>query len=681
MASTLNNPLLADWSVRPFSLPPFEEIQTVHFKPAIEYAQGKHLEELKQIADNPEDPTFDNTIKTFDRAGGLLDSVSGVYYNLSSSMSPPDLQAVQIELAGPMSDHNAKVISYPGLFDRIQHVHNHRLTSGLNPEQIRLVERFYLDFVRRGALFDKETQDRYNAIVKELAQLTTKFRQQVTTDESDVTVAVTEAELDGVPADIVAAARQAAADRNVDDGYLVTLGRSLVEPFLTFCTNPDARERVWRAWTSRGELSPDRDNCGLAVKILALRSQQARIHGYKTFAEYQTVDTMAKTPDAVMGLLERVWAPAKVAANKERQVLSEYAVSIGDSAVIRPSDWRYYSEKVRAAKYDLDESIVKPYFSLDRMVAAVFDVAHQLYGLEFVERPDLKAYHPDVKVYEVREGGEPIAIFLHDNFARPYKKSGAWMSEIRMQTRNRDGRGTNVLPIVINNNNFTKGSPTLLSFSDCVALFHEFGHGLHGMLSNATYERLAGTMVLNDFIELPSQLMEHWVRQPEVLAKHARHYESNEPIPAELLNKVMAALKFQQGFATVEYTACALVDQALHSLENVDGLDLTEFEKTKLAELQMPEGIVMRHRIPHFSHIFASSYAAGYYVYLWGEVLDADAFDAFLEAGSIFDRDTAARARKFIYSAGNTRDLMEGYRLFRGRDPKIEPMLKKKGLI
>ncbi|KAF0712573.1 hypothetical protein As57867_004771, partial [Aphanomyces stellatus] len=350
--------------------------------------------------------------------------------------------------------------------------------------------------------------------------------------------------------------------------------------------------------------------------------------------------------------------------------------------VIRPSDWRYYSEKVRAAKYDLDESIVKPYFSLDRMVAAVFDVAHQLYGLEFVERPDLKAYHPDVKVYEVREGGEPIAIFLHDNFARPYKNSGAWMSEFRSQSRNADASGTNVLPIVINNNNFTKGSPTLLSFDDCVTLFHEFGHGLHGMLSNSTYQRLASTNVLKDFVELPSQLNEHWVRQPEVLAKHARHYESNEPIPAELLNKVMAALKFQQGFATVEYTACALVDQALHSLENVDGLDLTEFEKTKLAELQMPEGIVMRHRIPHFAHLFASSsYAAGYYVYLWAEVLDADAFDAFLEAGSIFDKDTAARARKFIYSAGNTRDLMEGYRLFRGRDPKIEPMLKKKGLI
>ncbi|RHY10750.1 hypothetical protein DYB36_001775 [Aphanomyces astaci] len=683
MSSTSNNPLLADWSVRPFSFPPFEEIKASHFKPAFASSQEKHLEELKQIANNPEEPTFDNTIKTFDRAGALFQSVAGVYNNLTASFCPPDLQAVQTELAGPLAEHYAKVTTFPGLFERIQHVHSHRASAGYTPEQLRLVERFYLDFVRKGALFDKETQDKYNAIVKELAELTTKFRQQVTTDESEVTVPVTAAELEGVPADIVAAARQAAADRNLDS-HVITLGRSLVEPFLTFCPNRDARERVWKAWTSRGELSPERDNLSLAVRILKLRSQQAKLHGYKSFADYQTVDTMAQTPEKVLELLNRVWTPAKTAANKERDVLSAYAVSIGESAEIRASDWRFYSEKVRAAKYNLDDSIVKPYFSLERMVEAVFDVAHRLYGLRFELRPDLKAYHADVPVYQVtNDSGDVLALFLHDSFARAHKKSGAWMSEFRSQSRNIDDVGTAEIPIVINNTNFTKGHPTtLLSFNDCVMLFHEFGHGLHGMLSNATYRRLAGTRVLKDFLELPSQLMEHWVRQPQVLAKHARHFETNEPIPAELLAKVMAALKFQQGFATVEYTACALVDQALHAIEDVDGLDLTAFETATLEKLQMPEGIVMRHRIPHFRHLFATSmYASGYYVYLWAEVLDADAFDAFVEAGDIFHKDTADRAKKFIYSAGNTRDLMEGYRLFRGRDPKIEAMLIKNGLV
>ncbi|KAJ3053511.1 hypothetical protein HDU99_007963 [Rhizoclosmatium hyalinum] len=400
---------------------------------------------------------------------------------------------------------------------------------------------------------------------------------------------------------------------------------------------------------------------------------------------------MAKTPEAVLELLNRVWAPAKDAANREREMLAEYAKSVGESEVIRPSDWRFYAERVRETKYDLDESIVKPYFSLDRMLEALFDVAYKLYGLTFVLRPDIKAYHEDVLVYEVHEqidGQDTIrAIFFHDNFARQYKRGGAWMSEFRSQNRNIDDLGTNQIPIVINNNNFTKGAdgqPTLLSFNDCVTLFHEFGHGCHGMLSDSKYQRLASTRVLKDFVELPSQLMEHWFRHPEVLAKYAIHYETNEPIPAELLTKLMASRKFQQGFATVEYAACALVDQALHALpaKELATLDLSEFEKSKLAELDMPAGIVMRHRIPQFSHLFSGpGYAAGYYVYLWAEVLDADAFDAFLETGDIFDKATAARARKYIYSSGSTIDHMEGYRAFRGKDASIEPMLKKKGLL
>ncbi|OQR84243.1 hypothetical protein ACHHYP_13688, partial [Achlya hypogyna] len=435
--------------------------------------------------------------------------------------------------------------------------------------------------------------------------------------------------------------------------------------------------------------SPERDNNTIAIEILKLRIEQAQAHGYKTFAEYQVSDTMAKTPEAVSELLNRVWAPAKVAANRERVALEEYAVSIGDAPSVEAWDWRYYSEKVRQLRYDLDESMVKPYFSLDRMVEAVFDVAFNLFGLRFVERPDIKAYHPDVKVYEVRETvndeDKLVAIFLHDNFCRPFKAGGAWMSEFRTQSRNVDDKGTNVVPIIINNNNFVKGAegePTLLSFDDCVTLFHEFGHGCHGMLSDVKYNRLAGTAVLSDFVELPSQLMEHWVSEPEVLKKHARHYQTGEPIPDDLLAKIKAADNFGQGFGTVEYMACALMDQKLHQIDSVEGLDMLAFEKEELAELDMPTGIVMRHRIPHFTHLFASSgYAAAYYVYLWAEVLDADAFDAFLEAGAIFDDATAKRVRKYIYSSGNSIHPMDAYRAFRGRDPVIEPMLKKKGLV
>ncbi|KAI8617310.1 hypothetical protein BC830DRAFT_1167128, partial [Chytriomyces sp. MP71] len=615
MLATEANPLLADWSARPFALPPFEAIQPAHFKPAIEAAQVEHLEEIKAIASNPEPATFDNTIKVYDRVGAQFNAVLGVFFNLTSSRNVPELQTIELEMAGPLADHSAKVRTTPGLFERIRDVYIARESLELTSEQQRLVERFYQDFVRQGALFDKGTQDKYNAIVKELALLTTKFSQNVMADESETTVAVTEDELKGCPANIISATRQAAVDSK-QEGHVVSLKRSMVEPFLTSCTNADARERVFQAFVTRGELSADRDNKVLALEILKLRSQQAALHGYDSFAAYQTADNMAKTPAAVTELLERVWTPAKAAANRERDMLSEYAKSVGDSEVIRPSDWRYYSEKVRASKFDVDEELVKPYFSLDRMLAALFDVAYQLYGLTFVLRPDIKAYHEDVLVYEVHEeidGKDTIrAIFLHDNFARQYKNGGAWMSEFRSQSRNVDDQGTNVIPIVINNNNFVKGSdgePTLLSFDDCVTLFHEFGHGCHGMLSDATYQRLSGTKVLRDFVELPSQLMEHWIHHPQVLAKHARHCQTGEPIPAELLAKVMRARNFQQGFATVEYTVCAIMDQALHTLpaEELATLDLAAFEETKLAELEMPQGIVMRHRIPHFSHLFAGS--------------------------------------------------------------------------
>eukprot|EP00595_Chromulina_sp_UTEXLB2642_P000434 CAMPEP_0196761568 /NCGR_PEP_ID=MMETSP1095-20130614/854_1 /TAXON_ID=96789 ORGANISM="Chromulina nebulosa, Strain UTEXLB2642" /NCGR_SAMPLE_ID=MMETSP1095 /ASSEMBLY_ACC=CAM_ASM_000446 /LENGTH=544 /DNA_ID=CAMNT_0042111299 /DNA_START=563 /DNA_END=2197 /DNA_ORIENTATION=+ len=542
--------------------------------------------------------------------------------------------------------------------------------------------------------------------MESLAELETKFTQNVMGDESSYTIVLNEDDLSGLPSSIIEAAKQAAIDRGLNDNsYVITLSRSLVEPFITYSDRRDLREKAWKAWTSRGELDPSRNNHIIILEILKLREEQARMHGYNNFGEYATADTMAGSPKAVMDLLLKVWNRGKSSVDRERSALLEYIHSVSTNAIgipdkIEPWDWRFYAEKVRQSKYDLDQSEVKPYFSLDAMVNAVFDCANRLFGLKFILRPDIISYHPDVRTYEVyEEDGKLVGIFLHDNYARPNKQGGAWMSEYRCQSRNYDESGQHIIPIIVNNNNFAKGDPCLLSFDDAVTLFHEFGHGMHGMLSNVTYQRLSGTNVLRDFVELPSQLFEHWLSEKEVLIKHARHYLTNEPIPDELLDRLMKAKKFNQGFSTIEFTASALVDQALHSAvisplaspidegKNTDSnsnvlADISLFEKQELDKLGMPEGIVMRHRPTHFQHLFSSSaYAAGYYVYLWAEVLDADGYDAFLETGNPFDPSTAKKVREYIYSSGNSLDPAVAYRSFRGRDPVIEPMLKKKGLL
>lgn len=610
-------------------------------------------------------------------------------------------------MAPILASHESKVYTMPGLFQRIDQLHSTRHTASLNPEQVRLVERLHLDFVRAGARFDAKSQQRYAAIMERLAAIQTQFTQNVMGDESSFTLVLSQEDLSGCPADLVAAARQAATERNCpEDQYVITLSRSLVEPFLTFSDRRDLREKAWQAWTRRGELDAARDNHALMKEILLLRAEQAALHGYQSFAEYQTADSMAGSPSRVMELLENVWSKAKFAADRERQALEAYvAEAKGEQVDIQPWDWRYYAEKVRQSRYSFDEALLKPYLSLDAMTAAVFDVAHKLFGLRFVKRPDVAGYHEDVQVYEVREwvagaAGQPqedrlLAVFLHDNFGRQNKRSGAWMSELRTACPDLGS-----VPIICNNNNFarggpsasaaasgesaTAGEPTLLSFDDARTLFHEFGHGCHGMLSRTAYLRLAGTSVLRDFVELPSQLMEHWLEQPEVLKKHALHYRTGEPIPDELLAKLKAARAFNQGFGTIEYVASALIDQALHALPaaELEKLDLKEFEERELNRLGMPQGICMRHRPAHFQHLFSTSfYAASYYVYLWAEVLDADGFEAFLEAGSCFDKETAEKARTFIYSSGNSIEPGAAFRAFRGRDPIIEPMLKKKGMI
>ncbi len=680
------NPLLAEWR-EPHGLPPFAAAGAEHFAPAFEQAMSEHLAEIEAIGGNAAPPTFENTIAALDRSGRLLDRVGGMFHNLTSSETSPALQAVEMRMAPLLAAHESRTSMHASLFARIDALHARRAELGLGEEERRVLERFHTDFVRAGAKLAPADQARYAAIMERLAELTTRFGQNVLADESSFGLELRgEADLAGLPPFVRAAARQAAVERGMDEGaHVITLSRSHIVPFLTFSECRDLRVQAWQAWTSRGEHPGETDNRAIVAQILALRLEQARLHGYASYADYALADTMAGSQAAVTSLLERVWQPAKERAEQERAALEALALSRGEAVEIEPWDWRFYAEKVRQIRYDLDDAEVKPYFPIDRMVEAAFDCAGRLFGIRFVVRPEIRVYHPDVAVYEVRDASDrAIGLFLHDNFARPTKRSGAWMSAYRSQSRNGSG-ATPVLPIIVNNNNFAKGAPgepTLLSADDARTLFHEFGHGLHGLLSNVTYERVSGTHVLRDFVELPSQLFEHWLEEPEVLKRHARHHVTGEPIPDALIAKLHRARHFNQGYETVRYAASALVDMAAHARTETGSIDVVEFERAELDRLGLPAGVGVNHRLTHFQHLFAGSgYAAGYYVYLWAEVLDADGFDAFVEAGDPFDRAVAERLVRFIYSAGNSIEPGAAYRAFRGRAPTPEPMLRQRGLI
>ena len=674
-----DNPLLAPWEAA-LGLPPFTAIRPEHFAPAFSQALAAHRAEVDAIAADSAEPTFENTVAALDASGRLLTRVEAAFTNLTRADTSEALQAVEREMAPRLAAHHSAIALDAALFARLDAVHARREAMGLAPEALRLVERLHRDFVLAGARLPEAGRARQAAIDERLAVLYTRFSQNVLADEAGIRLALrAEADFAGLPAWLRAAARQAAEACGEDAMGVITLSRSLVVPFLTFSSRRDLRERAFKAWVRRGGNDGPRDNRPIAREILALRQEQARLHGCASYADFALVDRMAGTPGAVASLLDKVWGPAVEKAAGEREALATMARSLGETHAIEPWDWRYYAEKVRTARYGLDDAALKPYFSLERMQAAAFDVAGRLFGIAFRERPDIAAYHPDVRVYEVVEaGGRPVGVFLADHFARPSKRSGAWMSAWRWQSGG-------VLPVIANHNNFAKapaGEPTLLSADDVRTLFHEFGHGLHGLLSQVRYERLSGTRVLRDFVELPSQLFEHWAFEPSVLARHARHHETGEAIPTAMAEALARARRFNQGFETVEYTACALVDMALHAAADPQGLDLDAFEAAELARIGMPREIVMRHRLPHFSHLFGGSgYAAGYYVYLWAEVLDADGFGAFTEAGDPFDAETAARLRRYVYSSGATLEPAQAFRAFRGRDPEVGAMLAKRGLV
>jgi peptidyl-dipeptidase Dcp len=689
-AHDADNPLLQAWDT-PFGLPPFDRIRPEHFEPALRAAMAEHRAELAALTAQAEPPSFDNTLARFDRSGRRLDKVGSVFYNLTASATTPALQAVQRAMAGPLAAHHSAVYMDAALFARVDALHAQRHALGLDGEQLRLLERTHLAFVRAGAQLAREAQRRYAQVMEELAALTTRFAQNVLHDESSWHLLLPDdAALAGLPGFVRDAARQAAAERGVE-GHVITLSRSLVVPFLTFSTRRDLREQAWRAWTQRGEHPGEHDNRELARDILRLRREQAALHGHSCYADYALADTMAGTRAAVAGLLDEVWPRALAAVERERQALLALAQGEGAATdgVIEPWDWRFWAEKVRQRHYALDDAEIKPYFPLEAMVQAAFDCASRLFGLRFAPRADLPVYHPDVKAYEVQDAaGRSVGIFLQDNFARPGKRSGAWMSALRMQTRNLvpGDPATAALPVILNNNNFAKGAPgapALLSLDDARTLFHEFGHGLHGLLSNVTFESLSGTQVLRDFVELPSQIYEHWITEPEVLKRHARHWQTGEPIPDALIEKLHRARRFNQGYETVRYAASAIADMAVHALPDVEPpADLCAFEAKLLRTRGLPHGVGQNHRLVHFQHLFSGSgYAAGYYVYLWAEVLDADGYDAFREAGSPFDPAVADRLRRFIYGSGNSLEPGAAYRAFRGRDAAVTPLLEKRGLL
>ena len=675
------NPFFEHWTT-PLGVPPFDRIRPEHFPPAFDRGMKEEIAEIAAIAGATTAASFDDTIEALERSGRLLERVSRVFFNLNASNTNDALEAIARDYAPRLAQHRMRIALDPDLFARIADLHARRASLRLEPDQLRLVERYYLRFVRNGALLDLEQKERMEAISERLASLHTLFGQNVLHDERDWQLVLDEADLDGLPEFARSAAAQATAERGISGRYAVTLARSAVEPFLTFSSRRDLRRAVWEARRARGASGGSSDNISLIREIVALRAEQARLLGYETFADYRLADTMAKTGEAVQQLLLQVWQPAKDKARRELAALEATAHAEGLNEPIEPWDWRYYAEKVRQAEYDLNEAEVKPYFVLDNLVQAAFDTAGRLFSLKFTERRDLPVYHADVRAWKVSdEAGGHVGLFLHDNFARPGKQSGAWSSRYRDQ----ENLDEAVTPIVVNNNNFARrdvsdGEPTLLSFDEAKTLFHEFGHGLHTLLSRVRYRSQSGTAVRRDFVEFPSQMFEHWMSVPETLRRYARHYRTGEPLPEELLDRLLAARNFNQGFATVEYTASALIDLDLHRTKATEALDPARFEQDFLERMEVPKEIGLRHRLPHFQHLFAGGgYAAGYYSYLWAEVLDADGFAAFTEAGDAFDPDLAARLRA-IYSAGDTRDPMELYCAFRGREPTITALLQQRGL-
>lgn len=681
-----DNPLLQQWPGEYGGLPPYDKIELKHFEPALEWAMENTLARLDKIAGNTEKPTFENTLAAYERAFRKLNRVRSMFSTWSVSLSTPEFQVIEKKMMPKLAAFKDKVTQNEALFKRIEIVYKKGDDESLTSEQKRLAWKIYDDFVRQGAALDSKAKARLSEINQKLATLYTKFSQNVLADEKDKFLVLEgEKDLAGLPQSLIDSAAQAAKKRKMDGKWLILNTRSSIDPFLTYSTRRDLREKAWRLFTGRGDGSDKTDNNSIITEILAFRSERAKLLGYETHAHWQLQNTMAKKPEAVMALLNKVWAPAKdrvrreVAdmqkiANRERKNKRSRRIKI------KPWDYRHYAEKVRKKKYDLDESQIKPYLQLGKLREGMFWVAGELFDLEFSRLEDAPVFHPDATVWLAKSKStkKPVGLFYFDPFARTGKRSGAWMSSDRDQERF-DGE---ILPIVSNNCNFLKGKkgePVLISWSDARTLFHEFGHALHGLLSNVNYPSLEGTSVARDYVELPSQILEHWLPTTEMLERFALHHKTGKSIPKKLVKRIENANTFNQGFKTVEFLASAFMDMKVH-LSKEDKIDPEKFEKDTLNALGMPSEIVMRHRMPHFMHIFAGdSYSSGYYSYLWADVLTADAFEAFMEGEGPYDKTIAKRFHDNVLSIGNTIDPAVSYSRFRGKDAETAALMRKRG--
>jgi peptidyl-dipeptidase Dcp len=671
------HPLLQPWAGPHGGVPPWDALEPAQFPGAFEEAIAVRAREIDAIANNRAAPTFHNTFVPLQNAGRALGRTNVLFSVMTSNVSTPEYQAVDREWSPRLAAASDAITFNEPLFRRIETVYNNRHRADLAPEQIRLVERMYQQYVRAGARLDAAEKEQLGQINQQLAGLFSEFSRRVLADENTWIHITNEADLAGLPQSLRASYRAAAQERGLD-GWAVVNTRSSVDPFLTFSENRALRERVWKAFKNRGDNNDANDTKELIEQIVRLRADRARLLGYPSHAHWRMEDTMAGDPDRAMELMMRVWPAAVARAGEEVADMQAIARREGQNISIEPWDYLFYAEKVRQDRYDLDQNEIKPYFELNNMMQAAFWTAEQLYGLTFHEiTGQVPVFHEDVRVYEVREGDRHVGLFYSDNFARAGKRSGAWASTYRGHETFTSQR---ITPLSSNNNNFVRGAPgepVLISLDDAQTLFHEFGHALHTLLSEVNYPGLAVTP--RDFVEYPSQVMEHWVLTRPVLDRFARHYQTGEPMPQSLVDKVKASEKFNQGYATTEYLSAALVDMMLHT--KPDGvIDARTFERDALAEIGMPREIALRHRLPHFLHLFSSdAYSAGYYSYLWSEVMDADTWQAFEESGNVFDADLARRMRQYILAPGNTTDRAEAYRQFRGRDPRVEALLQVRG--
>lgn len=660
-------------------LPDFSKIRDEDFKPAFEEALKDAEAEIEQIAASPEPVTIDGFLQSFELAGQPLDHVCSVFFLRSGAYSNDLIQQLEQDFVPKLSRYSSKLMMDPRLFAKINTLHDEAKKNAFDAETTRVIELTWKGFVRNGALLDEKDKKRLAEINERLALLGAQFGQHVLNDEAEWVLYLEKKDLAGLPDDLIATMKETANERGKPDSYALTLARSVVEPFLTFSDRRDLRQIAFEAWAKRGENGNKNDNRKIISEIVALRDEKAKLLGFKSFADFKLDNTMAKTPDNVMKLLMPVWRRAVAKAQKEAEELQKLAAQTGSNDELAAWDWRYYAEKLRTKLFSFDEASVKVYFELNKMIEAAFATAKKLFGVTFEEKHGVPLWHQDARLFEVKNpDGSLRGLFIGDYFARPSKRSGAWMSEL--QTEHHLGKGRK--PIIYNICNFAKppkGKPALLSLDDARTLFHEFGHALHGLLSEVKWPSVSGTSVARDFVELPSQLFEHWVTVPETLKTYARNVKTGEPMPQELLDKVLAARTFNGGFDAVEFTASALVDMAFHEGGKVD--DPTEFERKELQKLGMPKAIIMRHRPPHFTHVFTGDgYSAGYYSYMWAEVLDSDAFEAFEETGNAFDPQTAEKLKKYIYSAGGSRDPEELYKAFRGRLPSPDALMRKRGI-